>query len=135
MTARYREPSGTPGVTVEEGVEWTMAFPSTAVANCTSSYVVADNKRIHVQGAEGEVTLDPATDYYVRRLTVETDAGAREITIPQANQFAAMLDEMASAVREDRVPKTPGEEGLRDVRILEAIYRAAETGQAVRLGA
>lgn len=135
VTARYREPSGKPGVTVEEGVEWTLAFPSMAVANCTSSYVVADNKRIHVQGSEGEVTLDPATDYYVRNLIVETDAGRREISIPQANQFARMLDEMALSARENRAPKTPGEEGLRDVRILEAIYRAADTGEAVRLDA
>ena len=58
---------------------------------------MAGNKRIHVQGTDGEVTLDPATDYYVRNLWVETDAGTREIVVPNPNQFAAMLDEMALA--------------------------------------
>ncbi len=135
VTARLREPSGRDEVNVEEGIEWTMAFPSGVVANCSSSYRVSDNKRIHVQGAEGGVTLDPATDYYVRNLFVETDAGRRQITIPRANQFARMLDEMALAVREDREPKTPGAEGLRDVRVMQAIYRAAETGAAVRIDA
>ncbi len=133
VTARYRRPSDRARVTVEEGVEWTMAFPSGAVANCTSSYRVSGNKRIHVQGEKGEVTLDPATDYYVRNLFVETEAGKRQITIPQANQFAAMLDEMALAVRHGREPKTPGTEGLRDVQILQAIYRAAESGDAIRI--
>ena len=138
VTARYApggEPSAPPSnVTVEQGVEWTMAFPSGAVANCTSSYRINGNKRIHVQGTDGEVTLDPATDYYVRNLAVTTADGRREITIPNPNQFAAMLDEMASSVLEGREPKTPGAEGLRDVRIMQAIYEAAESGRAVRVG-
>ena len=138
VTARYAPgaaPSAPPAdVTVEQGVEWTMAFPSGAVANCTSSYRVDGVKRIHVQGTDGEVTLDPATDYYVRNLTVTTADGTREITVPNPNQFAAMLDEMASAVLEDREPKTPGAEGLRDVRVMRAIYQAAESGRAVRVG-
>ena len=77
------------------------------------------------------MTLDPATDYYERNLTVKTSEGTREITIPNPNQFAAMLDEMALAVKEDREPATPGAEGLRDVEIMQAIYRAAETGETV----
>ena len=138
VTARYA-PGGAPSappssVTVEQGVEWTMTFPSGAVANCTSSYRIDGNKRIHVQGTDGEVTLDPATDYYVRNLFVTTADGRREITVPNPNQFAAMLDEMALAVREGREPKTPGAEGLRDVRVMQAIYEAAETGRAVRVG-
>ncbi len=133
VTARYHPGEPTPGVTVEEGIQWTLHFPSGAMANCSSSYRLAGNKRIHVQGSEGEVTLDPATDYYERNLYHHTEDGKLAITIPQANQFAAMLDEMALSVKERRAPKTPGEEGLRDVRILEAIYRAAESGGVVRL--
>ncbi|QDT15814.1 Gfo/Idh/MocA family protein [Alienimonas californiensis] len=132
-TARYLPRSDRPQVTVEEGVEWQMTFPSGAVASCTSSYRVAGNKRIHVQGAEGEVTLDPATDYYIRNLKIQSGDKTRDVEIPQANQFAAMLDEMATAVRENRDPKTPGAEGLRDVRIMTAIYKAAETGEAVKM--
>ena len=135
VTATYLERSDREEVTVEEGIEWQMTFPSGARALCSSSYLIAGNKRIHVQGAEGEVTLDPATDYYVRNLYVKQGDAQRQIVIPQANQFAEMLDEMATAVREDRDPKTPGAEGLRDIRILQAIYRAAETGEAVRIGA
>ena len=133
VSATYLEQSGREAVTVEEGIEWQMTFPSGARALCSSSYRVDGNKRIHVQGAEGEVTLDPATDYYVRNLVHKTADGAREIVIPQANQFARMLDEMAEAVQQGRAPKTPGAEGLRDVRIMEAIYRAADTGRSVSL--
>lgn len=133
VRARLLEPSGRPEVTVEEGVEWAMTFPSGAVASCTSGYREFEAKRVHVQGARGEVTLDPESDYYENRLTVRTEGVRREHVVPNANQFVGMLDEMAAAVQEDREPQTPGEEGLRDVRILEAIYRAAETGEAVAL--
>ena len=133
VTASYRAPSGRPNVTVEEGVAWTMTFPSGATANCSSSYLVDEAKRIHVQGTEGEVTLDPATDYFVRNLYLKTGNKTTQIAIPQANQFSAMLDEMALAVREDREPKTPGAEGLRDVRIMEAIYQAADSGKEIKL--
>ena len=133
VTARLLPGSGNPAVGVEEGVAWTMEFPSGAVASCTSGYREFEAKRIHVQGSEGEVTLDPESDYYENRLTVRTEGEAREITVPNANQFAGMLDEMAASVLENREPATPGAEGLRDVRILEAIYRAAESGAAVDL--
>lgn len=134
VTARYRPGSGRPEVTVEEGVEWTLLFPSGAVASSASSYLVASANRMTVEGTDGEVTLDPATDYYVRTLVHIRGDRRTEIVVPQANQFARMLDEMALAAREDRPPKTPGEEGLRDVRVMQAIYRAAEIGETVRLG-
>jgi predicted dehydrogenase len=44
-----------------------------------------------------------------------------------------MLDEMAAAVQENREPATPGEEGLRDIRILEAITQAATSAGPVPL--
>ena len=137
VTARYHQGSGNPEVTVEEEIEWQMAFPSGAVANCSSSYLTTNNKRIHVQGDKGELTLDPATNYYIRALKIndrsQKNHHLEEIVIPNPNQFVPMLDEMATAVQEDREPKTPGEEGLRDVRIMEAIYRAAETNETVTL--
>ena len=132
VTANYREPSQK-GVDVEEGVAWTMNFPSGATANCSSSYRIEQAKRIFVQGTEGEVTLDPATDYYVRNLYLKTKGKNTQLIIPRANQFTAMLDEMALAARENRTPKTPGEEGLRDVAIMQAIYRAADTGKEVSI--
>ena len=131
VTAAYVPPSGRPGIEVEEGVSWTMRFPSGAVANCSSSYRISQAKRIFVHGTEGEVSLLPATDYYVRNLTLQTQDSKSEMLLEPTNQFADMLDEMCAAVRENRAPRTPGEEGLRDVRILEAIYRAADSGEEV----
>ncbi|WP_198664798.1 Gfo/Idh/MocA family protein [Lewinella sp. IMCC34191] len=138
VSARYHEGSGRPEIDVEEGIEWRLVFPGGAVANCSSSYLTTNNKRIHVQGDKGEITLDPATDYFVRNLKVtdrsESKHQIEEVAISDSNQFVPMLDEMAASVIENREPKTPGEEGLRDVRIMQAIYRAADSGEEVELG-
>ena len=133
VTARYTPGSGRDEVDVEEGVVWSMQFPSGAVANCSSSYLVGQSKQMRVYGSDGEVTLDPATDYYARNLYLSNGNEETHIVIPNPNQFAAMLDEMAAAVQEDRAPKTPGEEGLRDVRIMQAIYESAASGRPVTL--
>ena len=52
---------------------------------------------------------------------------------PPKNQFATEMDHFARAVRANRTPHTPGEEGLQDMRIMEAIYRAAEGGSPVTM--
>jgi glucose-fructose oxidoreductase len=44
------------------------------------------------------------------------------------------MDDDALAILEGRAPLAPGEEGMRDVRIIEAIMKAAKTGAPVDLG-
>jgi glucose-fructose oxidoreductase len=43
------------------------------------------------------------------------------------------MDTDALAILNNRPVAVPGEEGLRDIRIVEAIYRAAASGKAVHL--
>lgn len=50
-----------------------------------------------------------------------------------AVQFSAQLDHLADAVRDDVVIRTPGEMGLRDVRLMEAIFASAASDRLVKL--
>jgi glucose-fructose oxidoreductase len=43
------------------------------------------------------------------------------------------MDDDALAIMQNKPMLVPGEEGLRDIRIVEAIYKAAESGQRVKL--
>lgn len=43
------------------------------------------------------------------------------------------MDYMADCVLRNRSPDTPGEEGLRDMRLMAEIYRAAATGARITL--
>ncbi|UVF20968.1 Gfo/Idh/MocA family oxidoreductase [Microvirga terrae] len=118
---------------IEELVAFQLRFPSGALASLTSSYSTSPVKRIQVFGSKASLVLDPATEYERHQMMVKTEKEERRVQSPEGNQFAAEMDHMAKAVLEKREPKTPGEEGLRDIRIMQAVYRAAQEGRPVSL--
>ncbi|MBB5716684.1 Gfo/Idh/MocA family protein [Sphingomonas aerophila] len=120
---------------VEDLIQWTLAFPSGAVASCMSSYSSAHN-HVRATGSSGWLDLDPATSY--EGITLRRKTGDRTETVPAPagpgkTMFAAQLDHLADCVASGREPIVSGEEGLRDMRIIEAIYRSAQTGRTVDL--
>ena len=115
---------------VEESIVWDTKFPSGIVAHCSSTYnarLVGNFKACCNQGWFG---LEPAFNYdgiHGQR------SDGREIRLPQIDQFAAEMDDFAQCILANRPTRVPGEEGLRDVRIMMAIYEAARTGKTVSL--
>ncbi len=118
---------------VEETVHFMLQFPSGVLANCTASYGWAETKRFQVFGDKMTLELDPATDYYEHKLTVTDKEGTKEVKVERRNQFALMLDHYSDCIKTDKTPKTPGEEGLRDLKLMMAIYEAAKTGRTLRV--
>ncbi|PQV64345.1 putative dehydrogenase [Abditibacterium utsteinense] len=142
ISAQLVQPAGNPKFReVEQSVVWTMRFPSGVLTTCTATYDFGEVKRYRVFFENGWLDLDPATDYDKHRLTVSKKAPAglpyksveQELPIPEGNQFAAELDHMSNCVLQNLAPKTPGEEGLRDVRLIEVIYEAARTGRTLKI--
>ena len=118
---------------VEETVHFLMEFPSGILANCTSSYGWSETKRYTVIGDKMALTLDPATDYYEHKLTLTDKKGAEDVKVERRNQFALEMDHFSDCIRTNRTPRTPGEEGLRDLKLMMAIYEAARTGRTLRV--
>jgi len=56
-----------------------------------------------------------------------------EPQIEDKNQFALEMDAFSHSVLNNTPPRTPGEEGLKDQRIIEAIYESARIGKPVTL--
>src|SRR3546814_18964107 len=84
-------------------------------------------------GERGRIELEPATGYSGNRLWVGRGR-TTEITPPAGpgkTQWAGQLDHLARCIAEDRDPIVGGEEGLRDLRIIEAIYRSADRKSGV----
>jgi len=44
-----------------------------------------------------------------------------------------IVDHMSDCLMHNKEPLTPGEEGLRDLKIMTAIYKAAQSGMSVKL--
>lgn len=112
---------------VDETVAWTAKFPSGAVAYCSASFKVPGIANFRASADRGWFEVDPA--YYYGGIRGARSDG-KPLSFPQIDMFAAQLDDFARCIIERRPSIVPGEEGLRDVRIMSAIYEAIRTGRA-----
>lgn len=138
VVATVNQPKGDPRFAeVEESASFLLTFPSGFTAICTSGYGSHSCKYFRLQGSEAWAGLDPAFEYGGLRLQksqlIDGHEMTSEIHFDAADQFALELDHFAQCVRDNIVPHTPGEEGLQDQRIVEAIYQSARTGRAVEI--
>ncbi len=110
-----------------------MRFPSGAVAQLVTSYDSAGINFAQVRGTQGVLHMDSATGYSGQKMRIE-GPNARDLTPGDPSvQFAGQLDHFANAVRDGATIRTPGEMGLRDLRLIEAIYASAKDGRTVKL--
>lgn len=120
---------------VEDIIDWTLEFPSGAIGSCQSMYS-ANQNHVLLMGDTGRIELEPATRYDGNHLWTGRDGRERELTPPpgpRPTQFAGQLDHFSECVKAGREPVVSGEEGLRDMRIIAAIYRSAREGRTIRL--
>ena len=117
---------------VEETINFQLRFPSGILANCVSSYGVGLN-RFRVHAEKGSFELEPALSYTDLRMRVIRGSTVELRSLPERNHFALEMDHMAECVKGNTEPRTPGEEGLKDLRAMMAIYEAAKTGRTVSL--
>ena len=118
---------------VEEHVTFQLRFPSGILANCTSSYGYFHQSHFRIMGTEARLVLDPATWYSGLRMYKEKGNVIEEIELPVVDHFTAEMDHMSDCAMNDKQPLTPGEEGLRDLTIMQAIYQSAQSGKTVKL--
>jgi len=118
---------------VEETINFQLRFPSGILANCSSSYGYDSQNRYRVIGTNGWMELEPATIYSGLRMRVHKNNVLEEVLLPVRDHFALEMDHLSGCVMENKEPLTPGEEGLRDLRIMMAIYQAAKTGGTLKL--
>jgi predicted dehydrogenase len=118
---------------VEEHVTFQLRFPSGILANCSSSYGYFHQSHYRVMGTNARLCVDPATWYSGLRLWIERDNVIEQRDLPSVDHFAAEMDHMSSCVMQNQQPLTPGEEGLRDLTIIQAIYESARSQKMVTL--
>ena len=114
---------------VEETMEFDLDFPGGATAKCQTSFGKGMND-LHVNFQKGWYKLAPFQAY--SGINGETSDGIKlNERIP--NQQARQMDDDALAIRNKTRPLVPGEEGLRDIRIVEAIYRSVKEKKKISL--
>jgi len=113
---------------VEQSMSWTLEFPHGVIAECTCSYAEQMNS-LRAEATKGWFALAPAYEY--KGIKGKTSTG--KMDLPEVNQQALQMDDFARCVFTKSKSKVPGEMGLRDVKILMAIYEASRTGEKVSL--
>ena len=135
VSAHYAYPRDDPRfVEVEGGIDWRMRMASGINVQGSSSYCYDPYAaRQRYFGSQASIVMDPATTYYDNNLVMEGGgAPRRELGAGSSRQqFAAQVDGFSQAARENRPHLTPGEMGLRDMRLIEAMYRSADNGGAI----
>ena len=115
-------------VSMEENVSWVTRFPSGILASCSTTYGATMPGFFQVNGSKGWIEMEPAFSYEGLRLRASLPGNQRIDKVnPEKDptQFQREADHFAECVRTNTVPKTPGEEGLRDMQHIFSIYRAA----------
>ncbi len=134
---QYSTPGNPLFTEVEELISWQMRFPSGAVAMCSADYNVHESRRYRVLCEKGWLNIDKAYGYTGQKLNSARAEGEIErqedIGIAEKNQFAAEMDHFSECIIKNEKPYTPGEEGLQDHIIMEAIYQSAREGKPVKI--
>jgi predicted dehydrogenase len=125
--ARFRD--------VEEGISFRLQFPSGMIVQGTSTYGAAPSSVVFIQGSKGWVSLTPAFPFdEERRLIGKLEGRWLEKKFGLVDEFAPEIDVFAEAIQKRGGIEADGEQGLRDMKIIAAIYEAAkkQTSIAIR---
>ncbi len=115
---------------VEESITWQLVFPGGAICTSTSTYNCSVD-RFFASAEDGFFELSPAISY--GPFKGRTSKG--EMNFATINQQATQCDEIAKVLLANKqLPShISGEEGFKDMKILQAIYEAAGNGKKILL--
>jgi predicted dehydrogenase len=113
---------------VDETIFWQMEFPSGAVSTSVTTYA-SSTERLFASYENGWIELKPAYGY--GPLSGRTNKGP--LNLPHTNHQALQFDAMGQAIQENKEISATGEEGLRDMKVMEAIYRAVASGKKEKI--
>jgi glucose-fructose oxidoreductase len=115
---------------LDETTEAVLEFPGGVLATVKTSFGENINQ-LDVSFAKGELNVRPYQPYAGIRAKSPLGEIYHDYNVPW--QQAKQMDDDAQAITQGKALLVPGEEGLRDIRIVEAIYKAAAMGQRVAL--
>ncbi|HEA22733.1 hypothetical protein LCGC14_1008040 [marine sediment metagenome] len=114
---------------VEETAMYQLEFPSGARAACQSSFGIPMNY-LNINYEKGWIKMSPHSEY-IGNKGVRSDG--KIIDFPLENQQAKQMDDDALSIMNNTDMLVPGEEGLRDIRVVEAVYKSAKNNTLVKI--
>lgn len=114
---------------VDETMAFDLEFPGGVTAKCETSFGKSMNE-LQVNCSKGWYKLSPFSAY--NGIDGVTSDGIK-LNAPIANEQAQQMDDDALAIMNNKTVIAPGEEGLKDIRVVEAIYRSVAANKRVTI--
>lgn len=116
---------------IDETIQFQFGFPSGATASCLSTYSLNNLDKFFLNGTKGFAEMQPSTGY--GPIQGRTHKG--ELKFEHITHQTTQMDEMAEIILNNKKPEVPvdGEEGLKDMKLIDAIFTAVKTGKRVEL--
>ena len=119
---------------IEEMTGAILRFSRERLAIFTCSFGSADVAQFDLIGTKGRLRLENAYEYRGElKYRITIDDKETQKTFKAGDQFAPELIYFSDCILNDRSPEPSGNEGLADVRVINAIYQSAKTGRTVRI--
>ncbi len=114
---------------VEETMDFTLEFPGGVTAICQASFGKSMND-LQLDCTKGWIKFSPFSAY--NGVNGITSDGVK-LNAPIQNEQATQMDDDALAIMNNKALLAPGEEGLRDITVVEAIYRSVASKGKVKI--
>lgn len=113
----------------------TLRFPENRLAQFNLSYFGDPTDSLVAVGTEGVLEANPAYTFgsSLTQTVIADGKTTEERSFKNTDQFGGELKYFSDCILNDEDPEPDGEEGYADVRVLEAILKALQSGQAVKL--
>jgi len=109
-----------------------LRFPGERIAHFSCSFGAADRSVFEVVGTKGVLKMDPAYELAeALNIEITIDGKATKKKFPKRDQFAPELVYFSECIINNKQPEPSGQEGLADVRAIQALIRSAENGRPV----
>ncbi len=109
---------------VDETIFWELEFPGGFKSTGKSSYN-HDWSYLKVDADHGKFELGPAYGYG----GIDGSINGKPMQFPQIVQQAAQMDDFVKCVTLNKQSRVPGEEGLKDMKVVDAIYKSLDSGK------
>jgi predicted dehydrogenase len=113
---------------VDEYLAGVLSFPSGALGHFDCSFRLQWTHMYELRGTTGRIVVEQGFVVPPDRESVIRywhDNAYEEIKIPAANSYTLMAEDFADALLNNRPPKFPPQDGVRNMEVLDRLYESA----------
>jgi predicted dehydrogenase len=119
------------------GTDWVFAgmmrFPGDVIATFDCGTTLPNRDELEAIGTEGSLFLDDPWHCITPVIELRRDGGVELIEVERRDSYRLEFEDLGAAIRTGREPLLGRADAVAQATVIEALFRAAETGRPVEL--